>query len=344
MRLLTTSSSLERHFASLLAKHETLSFAVAWASYNFPGYDELVKHEHKIKQAIVGIHFYQTHPSFIEHFETDKRVRFAKDSSGVFHPKFYLFETSDSDWSCVIGSTNFTKAAFSKNTEACLLISASDDATGAAKRQLDAVIADYWKAGDYFQPDEIKQYRSLWALFRQRRKAMASDFGQKTRGKSVLQTRLLKMDWNIYYRRILKDRHHGVDKRIEVLDAAHRLFTIRRSFSKMSKAERQGVGGIDLKSDVPWGWFGSMFGAGVFKKLVNANNPRLSKALDAIPMRGAVQREQYLDFIKFYVSAYPRRQRHGLATATRLLAMKRPDYFVCVDAQNRDRLFKEFAV
>lgn len=52
----------------------------------------------------------------------DKRVRFAMDSSGVFHPKLYLFESSDQDWSCLIGSASFGAAVFSTNTEACLLL------------------------------------------------------------------------------------------------------------------------------------------------------------------------------------------------------------------------------
>lgn len=113
MRLLTTSASLEKAFGQLLARYQQLSFAVAWASHNFPGYNELLKHQRKIRQGIVGIHFYQTHPSFIEHFLSDERVKFMKVSSELFHPKFYLFETPGKDWSCLIGSANFTGAAFS---------------------------------------------------------------------------------------------------------------------------------------------------------------------------------------------------------------------------------------
>jgi hypothetical protein len=50
----------------------------------------------------------------------------------------------------------------------------------------------------------------------------------------------------------------------------------------MSKQERQGIAGFEQGSTPPWGWFGSMFGAGVFKKIVNANSVNLSRALDAI--------------------------------------------------------------
>jgi len=127
-------------------------------------------------------------------------------------------------------------------------------------------------------------------------------------------------------------------------DRRNRTFETKGSLSHMSKPERQGVGGFAPEGDVPWGWFGSMFGAGVFKKLVNANSPSLSRALDGIPMRGEVRRDDYLQFIEAYVGAYPGRRRHGLATATRLLAMKRPDYFVCFDSENRDGLCKAFGI
>ena len=344
MRLLTTPKSLERAFEQLLTRHKSLSFAVAWASHKFPGYAELLKHEQKIKSGIVGIHFYQTHPSFIEHFLNDKRIKFAKDCAGVFHPKFYIFETSASNWSCLIGSANFTGAAFSSNEEACLLIEASDDPGGATKQELDKAVADYWKSGDYFKPHELKQYRLLWDLFRQKRKGMAGDFGDKGAGKSVLVSPPINMSWSSYLNRVLRDRQHGVDKRIEVLSEAQRLFNTKGSLSQMTAPERQGIAGFALNVDVPWGWFGSMFPAGKFKKLVNANNPNLSHALDAIPLRGEVRREHYAQFIIAFVAAFPLRKGHGLGTATRLLAMKRPDYFVCFDSQNRAGLCKAFGI
>ncbi|WP_454652351.1 phospholipase D family protein [Bradyrhizobium liaoningense] len=343
MHLLTTTASLDKTFKLLLTRHRKLTFGVARASHDFGVYKELVKHQRKIDRAIVGIHFYQTHPSFIEHFLNDKRVKFMKDSSELFHPKCYLFETSSKDWSCIIGSANFTAAAFSANTEACLVFEASDDASGVAKKGLDRMFSDYWQAGDYFESDDLEQYRGFWRLFRQRRKSMADDFDGKKRGKSPLSIPLLKMSWRKYYRQVLRDREHGVDRRISVLKEVGKLFESKGSLLHMSKLERQGIGGFAPENGIPWGWFGSMFGAGVFKKLMNANSPHLSKALDQIRVTGEVRRDAYMRFIELYVNAYVN-GRHGLATATRLLAMKRPDYFVCVDAANTRELCKAFGV
>jgi hypothetical protein len=345
MRLLTTPAALEKAFKELLTRHGKLSFAVAWASHDFPAYDELLKQQHKIQQGIVGIHFYQTHPDFIEHFLDDERIGFVKKSSGVFHPKFYLFENPATGWSCIIGSANFTAAAFSTNAEACLLFENSDDPDGRLKRQLDRALATYWEMTDCFEPAELEQYRDLWKLFRDRRKGMAGDFDNKGGpGKPPLATPLLKLSWKEYYQKVLRDRYHGIDGRIALLGTAKQLFETRQSLSRMSKFERQGIGGFAPKGEMDWGWFGSMFGAGVFKKIINANSTRLSKALDIIPSRGEVRRDEYMAYIDDYIGAYPGEKRHGLATATRLLAMKRPDYFVCFDGENRDGLCKAFGI
>jgi hypothetical protein len=345
MRLLTTPAALEKAFKELLMRHEKLSFAVAWASHDFSAYKELVKQAHKIQQGIVGIHFYQTHPGFIEHFLEDKRIGFVKKSSGVFHPKLYLFEGPAAEWSCLIGSANFTAAAFTTNVEACLLFESTDDRDGKLKRQLDKALARYWEGADSFEPAELEQYRDLWKLFRDRRKGMAGDFDSEGgRGKAPLETPLLKMSWDEYYQKVLQERYHGIDGRIALLEMAQQLFETKKSLSRMSKLERQGIGGFAPKGETDWGWFGSMFGAGVFKKIVNANSPRLSQTLDVIPSRGEVRRDEYLAYIGGYITAYPHQKRHGLATATRLLAMKRPDYFVCFDGENRDGLCKAFGI
>jgi hypothetical protein len=169
-------------------------------------------------------------------------------------------------------------------------------------------------------------------------------FGDKKHAKPVLNTPLLKMPWAEYLEKVLCDKYHGIDDRIGVLEASRRLFEERQTFNRMSIEERGGIAGFGGQDDVAWGWFGSIFGAGVFKNRVNANDNNLSRALDAIPLNGKVQKEDYLEFISAYKKAYPTGRGHGLATATRLLMMKRPDYFVCFDSANRRGLSTAFGI
>ncbi|MGO8753380.1 MAG: hypothetical protein ACLQNE_46180 [Thermoguttaceae bacterium] len=96
-----------------------------------------------------------------------------------------------------------------------------------------------------------------------------------------------------------------------------------------------------LTESLDWLWFGSMKGAGFFKEAVNGNSPAISAALDEIPLAGEVTQEHFDHYLKQFRNAF---QKSGIATATRLLAMKRPDYFVCLDSKNRDKLCKEFEI
>jgi hypothetical protein len=104
MQLITSNTGLRYHFSNLLRDHAHVSVVVAWASTNFMCCDQLMRADGKIKRMIVGLHFCQTAPEFIEHFITDKRVKFLKQGRGVFYPKVYFFEKSSNEWACIIGA------------------------------------------------------------------------------------------------------------------------------------------------------------------------------------------------------------------------------------------------
>src|SRR4051794_26315302 len=95
---------------------------------------------------------------------------------------------------------------------------------------------------------------------------------------------------------------------------------------------RRGIAGIDRNDDFDWLWFGSMKGAGYYKQAINQNNRQLSGALDEIPLEGEVTRNHFERYLSLFRGAF---ERWGIATATRLLAIKRPGYFVCLDSKNR---------
>ena len=77
--------------------------------------------------------------------------------------------------------------------------------------------------------------------------------------------------------------------------------------------------------------------------MINDNDEKLSLALELIPLSGSITREIYLQYIEQYKQAFPQ-GRHGVATASRLLAMKRPDTFVCLDKKNKGWLCDDFRI
>jgi len=82
---------------------------------------------------------------------------------------------------------------------------------------------------------------------------------------------------------------------------------------------------------------------GKFQNRIKNNNIDISQALDAIPFQDSVHKSHYLDFVRFFQKAFPDGGA-GVAIASRLLTMKRPDYFVCLDKKNRPKLCEEFGI
>ncbi|MCI0541092.1 MAG: phospholipase D family protein [Verrucomicrobiales bacterium] len=112
MKVLTKTAEMSRELVRLIEECSSCQVAVAWASIGFTAFDLLLKHSAKVARMIVGTHFYQTNPQFIEAFYKHPNVRFIMRSDGVFHPKVYLFLKAPGQWECLIGSPNFTQGGF----------------------------------------------------------------------------------------------------------------------------------------------------------------------------------------------------------------------------------------
>ena len=145
--------------------------------------------------------------------------------------------------------------------------------------------------------------------------------------------------------KVRNENHHGLDKRLRVIEIAKNLFYRVAHFNELTEDERKFIAGIPNKLEVDgakyWGYFGSMKGAGVFKNKIKENDRNISNALDQIPLSGQITKKHYDSYIKHYSRAF---SGNYIATATRLLSMKRPDIFVCFDSKNRSALCKDFGI
>lgn len=353
MRLLIKPKEIERAFTGLLRRFRSVSFAVAWAGEGFPGYEQLLKKKRKIKCGIVGLHFFQTHPNFVKQFIDDKRVLFVKQSGGVFHPKFYLFENSASDWVCLLGSANFTRGGFNLNAEVCVQFDSSEPGSSEVRDRLYVAMNTFKENGTSFKAKDFDYYKELHSLARKKLGTLSGNFAsseQRPRSKvgkiarPLLDIAVLKMNWHEFLNKVKKDRHHAIEGRALVLNSAKERFQRFQKFELMPPEDRKGIAGFGRSNEIEWAWFGSMFGAGTFKNRVNLNDRYLSRALDSIPLLGAISENNYFEFVENYKRAFPKGRDHGLGTASRLLTMRRPDYFVCFDSANRRGLCNAFNV
>ncbi|NLX20264.1 MAG: hypothetical protein GXY55_01155 [Phycisphaerae bacterium] len=350
MKVLTTAETLTNTLRSLMDKYHQYRWSVAWASVGFDLYDKLLEKRDRIKKAIIGTHFYQTHPDVLKSLCDHPKVRFVPATSGVFHPKIYLFENSPKDWACIVGSPNFTRAAYSDNVEVAVMLDSSSVGADAQHRDLSNVLNRHWESATRLTRPQIDAYRAQWRKAHVHLKKIAGGKVQEGKGRRQPHTEippsLFTLSWDDFVSRVREERdgrgNSTLKVRLDVLADARTYFTKRRSFSAMTDTQRQHVAGCGPDPD-RWGWFGGMGGAGYFTRAINSNNRHISNALDSIPMKGLVTTEVFNQYVKTFVKAFPN-GGGGVGGATRLLSIKRPDVFVCLNSANRSGLCREFGI
>lgn len=350
MKLIADSKRLEKEFLRLQDSYEKYYWLTAWASASSLAFQKLTDNKHKIEKILVGIHFYQTHPDFIETFIDEECVKYIMQPEGTFHPKLFLFYNSDNDWEVLIGSANFTNAAFNSNTEISTLISSKDKDSDKVLSDIFETINQVWQESKRFDKNELNHYRNTWKNYRPKINSLSGNYGKKKekkkrKTKPIYLVPVANMDWEKFMKNVYNDQYHSLDSRLKVLNIAKALFERVDSFHKLEDDERKFIAGIPNKlkvdADVDWGYFGSMKGAGIYKNRIAENDINISNALDEIPLSGQITKIHYQRFLESYQKTF---DGNYLGTATRLLAMKRPDVFVCLDSKNKSALCKDFEI
>lgn len=342
MELILDDKNLCKRFSDLCKRYSHYMWAIAWAGKvsNFDMAKILTDNSHKIDKVLVGLHFYQTAPSFIDCFMDNDRVRYYKKSDGIFHSKVYLFYNSKNDWSAIIGSSNFTNSGFHKNTEANIYIHHTDK--GISFEQLKDYISSLWDNGSLFTKSELALYRSAFESQQKKLdslKKSTSVSHSKTVSRitqSFTATPLSIMTWEEYFHSISLKDSQNIHYRLNILKEARRLFKRHSSFASMDLNARRAIAGVisylDETGDADWKFFGST-GNGKFMHAIKVNDVNISNAIDSIPLNGEVTRQMFDDYCKAFSS-----WSDPMSSATRLLAMKRPDLFVCVNSKNKKEL------
>lgn len=340
---LLNQAGITSELKKLMKAFDEFYWAVAWGTENKLVTD-LVADRNKIKRLIFGTHFYQSDPNLLERFigETFARVM-PNDAAGTFHPKVYLF-IKDDKAAAIVGSANFTNGAMNKNNEAAILL--EGNSTDETFVGIKTMVNEEWGRGGLIDQEFLDNYRLHYRATASHRRALEKQRKIIKPSKDSANKELLKWSWDEYARKVRSYRFGAYDGRIKLLQEAHEIFYRISSFSELDKIERRAIAGVlgdgtSIRDGGvgTWRWFGSMMGMGDFQNLINSNNNSISEALDKIPLSGEVTKEQFDEYIALFQKAFADSVRTGgVATASRLLAMKRPDTFVCIDGKNRKGL------
>jgi len=340
MKFLNSSKMVGQEMSRLIKNYKKFSWAVAWASMNDYSADFLADPS-KFEKVIVGTNFNQTDPDFIRKAIDEPNIKFNRKNDGVFHPKLYLFENNSKDWECIIGSPNFTKSAFGKNLEMAILISDKDNGSIDVYTEIKRTINHYWENSETLKKDDLDLYEKGYKTTKQLSTKMSGLYDGLGRPvvKSPYDIKFLKMNWHEYYSEIIKN-DSDYRERIKLIAIARELF--KKRFAEMSHDDRDKLAGLVKKKDgLDWFLFGNLRGDAYIA--IRNNFLQISKALDFIPITGKIEKVDYDRYYEEIKKAFPGGGA-GIATVTRLLAMKRPDYFLSLNKMSLDKFSKEFGI
>lgn len=334
---------------ALVERCDSMQWAVAWATENAV-FEAAMKNSLKLEHFVVGTHMFQTQPEILERAAALSVAAVVPPTGDLFHPKVYLFRNGPRI-RCVVGSPNLTSAAMSRNVEASVLLDGSSD--DAALAELSRFVADAWRGAERITQEFLYRYRHQYAAKAAAREDLTKFADVRQPSKPNTKRAPHDMTWADYLVQVRSSSHpsaHLFRERLGVLAKARTLFATGTPYANWSEDDRKLVAGTlgrkkSQQPGVDYGLFGSMGASGTFANLVIEAPKGLSDAFDFIPLMGAVTQDDYDRYCEAFIAAFDQDGRvGGLPTATRLLAMKRPDTFVCIDSANRKDLCEHFGV
>jgi len=216
MKVLTEPVKIDNILVNLMKKYKTYQIATAWASLGSNASAKLLKNKKHIKKMVVGTHFYQTHPDFIEKFINSKKVHFILKTNGIYHPKVYLFSNSKDSWECIIGSANFTFSALTKNSEIVIHIKSTDSNSDTIYQTLINAIDNYWKDSESISSEEYENYKNIWKKNRKKIRSLKEQYGKSKTSKPLVKSKIFALSWSKYYQLIKNDSLHSFDGRMNL--------------------------------------------------------------------------------------------------------------------------------
>jgi hypothetical protein len=219
----------------------------------------------------------------------------------------------------VIGSPNFTGAAFSANVEVAVYFDSTSPAFGGNYKLLRALIDEHWRKGKRLTHPEVDSYREVWNRKKHLLGQLAGTYeatpGKKA-GKPLFEIEILMLTWPEFVRKVMSEKAPAFNSRTATLRAARTYFHDSKHFADMrTEFRRQIAGLVGIAHGVDWGYFGSMRGAGWFFTAVDRNDESLSAGLDAIPSEGLVTRDDYWRFRRCRTAFRDHGEHHSEAMA-----------------------------
>ena len=336
---------VQKKLLSLIAACDSFSWASAWIT-DTRVFRSALRARAKMHRFVVGTHRYITCANCLEECIGLPHVKVVAPTGPLFHPKVYAFRLHDRDV-VYVGSSNLTEGGLRRNVECGVFLSGS---------RCDPTLAQYfdfinerWDEAVEIDVDFLLSYR---ANLRRVKEAQAAieQFVQikkpRRTTRSANKVDPATMTWAEFLRRVRADKTHGLNARLAVLSRARQILNSGVPFARLPELERKSLAGLlkpSIRDGLDWGYFGQMSAFGSYTPLLEKYARAFSNALEQIPLFESVTRKQFDAYLKI-ILRIPEAGPGWIGMGTRLLTMKRPDRFVCIDKANRDGLCNYFGV
>lgn len=351
-------ASHEESTAALVEQTQTClsaSWAIAWATPN-KVFNAALANIGKFRKLVVGTHGCHTAPECLEKLGPLPQAAIRRGAgTPLFHPKLYVFEHAD-HYTVVVGSHNLTKGAFESNVELSMLTEhAKDDP--AALNLLQFVLEESHDALCVtYSPLFLKRYQDLYRLARKQRRDLEklvrdtpSLAAEKQRREAPIY-----MSWTEFYDKARHDQAGSLEERLKVLRYIRDRFEETPDFVDMHPNDHLRIAGLAsakmcADDGIDWNLFGHMKTGDAFGKpfggLIQNQPDAVSKALAHIPLDRPVTQEDWEAYWAALKAPLPDDGKGlGRAGATRLVCMKRPDYFVSVNNRSAANLAQQLGI
>jgi hypothetical protein len=333
VEVLTTQKALLDALRQLGTWAESISIVSAWAGAAHGTADHWSAiPAAKLERALIGTQFAQTEPWVMRELHQRGVLRLRYDLGSTFHPKLVLGQRNG-NVRAIVGSSNFTVGGYGRNTELNLLLrgTASDSPLAALQEFVDT----QWDHDDTFVvPDAawLDIYEAKW------RKRISTPTLPLPQGVKPGLDDLEDLSWREYYA-LIKDQHGRPlgggallvfgrrDSYLYEIRGSRRAFGATPRFQDMDLEDRLFALGLGQSS----GAMGRMKGAGKAVSVVMKKPSLVGRYLDLVPVTGPVSESEALAALEGMCSM----DRFSLGVASRLLAAKRPDLFLPINAANK---------
>lgn len=333
VRAVTSAKDIQQRLITLAEKCDRFYWATAWAAPS--KLLDLAIASKKMAFFVIGTHHYFTSPQVLDSCVGMKTVRVMRPTGPLFHPKLYVFEISG-QIEVFVGSANLTMGGLKGNIECGVFL------TGSAEEPSLKLLRDHviklWEGAEVLDSDFASAYRLNYRQVEDSKRGLYEFVEVSvTSGSSVGSSAPQHMEWAEFVAKVKEDVINGYVGRLRVLSQARQIFAKKVNFSDLDEDDRKRVAGVIPKADwgdTDWGFFGNMTAYGRFSPILRARVRLFSRALGQIPLQGPVLRRHY-DAYRQAFYRIPEASKNWIGMGTRLLAMKRPDQFICIDSANR---------